>query len=232
MSAFVQSFPTSPTPFQQALAATAQHLATVLPPAASQTIDGGIAQVAAAGLAHYALAAGQLAPDFTLPDADGQPQALATLLAQGPVILTFYRGNWCPYCNVQLRAYQQALPELALRGATLVAISPQTPEVSSLTASEKELTFPVLSDVGNVVARQYGLAYGVGPEVATTLRGVGIDLATFNGTAADELPLTATFIINTDGVIGWRWVEASFKHRADPADIIRALEQLPVPQLA
>jgi peroxiredoxin len=232
MSASAPFSPILPTAFQQALAATAQHLATALPPAASQTIDDGIAEVTAAGLAHHALAAGQLAPDFTLPDAQGRPLALATLLAQGPVVLTFYRGNWCPYCNVQLRAYQQALPSLALRGATLLAISPQTPELSSLTGSEKALAFPVLSDVGNAVARQYGLAYGVGAQVAGTLRSVGIDLAAFNGTSDDELPLTATFVINTDGVIGWRWVEASFKHRADPADIVRALEQLPVPQLA
>ncbi|RZK30527.1 MAG: AhpC/TSA family protein [Hymenobacter sp.] len=232
MSASVQSPPASTTNFQQELAATAQHVASALPPAASQIIDGGIAQVEAAGLTQQVLAAGQLAPSFTLPDAAGQPQTLAALLAQGPVVLAFYRGNWCPYCNVQLRAYQQALPELALRGATLVAVSPQTPELSSLTASEKELAFPVLSDVGNVVARQYGLAYGVGPEVAGTLRNVGIDLAAFNGTHDDELPLTATFVINTDGVIGWRWVEANFKHRADPAAIIQALEQLPVPQQA
>jgi peroxiredoxin len=232
MPASVQSPPSSTTDFQQQLTATAQHVANALPPAASHTIDRGIAQVETTGLTQQALAAGQLAPPFTLPDATGQPKTLTALLAQGPVVLAFYRGNWCPYCNVQLRAYQQALPELALRGATLVAISPQTPELSSLTASEKELAFPVLSDVGNVVARQYGLAYGVGPEVAYTLRSVGIDLAAFNGTADDELPLTATFVINTDGVIGWRWVEANFKHRADPADIIQALEQLPVPQPA
>lgn len=232
MSASVQSFPTSSTTFQQELAATARHVAAALPPTASQTIDGGIAQLEAAGLTQGVLAVGQPAPGFTLPDAAGLPQTLAALLAQGPVVLVFYRGNWCPYCSVQLRAYQQALPELALRGAMLVAVSPQTPELSSLTSNEKELAFPVLSDVGNVVARQYGLAYGVGAEVADTLRSVGIDLAAFNGTDADELPLTATFVINTDGVVGWRWVEANFKHRADPADIIRALEHLPAPQWA
>lgn len=232
MSVSIQSPPAPTTTFQQALATTAQHVAAALPPVASQIIDSGIAQVDAAGLTRHVLAAGQLAPNFTLPDATGQLQTLAALLAQGPVVLAFYRGNWCPYCNVQLRAYQQALPELALRGATLVAVSPQTPELSSLTASEKELAFPVLSDVGNVVARQYGLPYSVGPEVAGTLRSVGIDLAAFNGTADDELPLTATFVINTDGVIGWRWVEANFKHRADPTDIVQALEQLPVPQQA
>ena len=144
----------------------------------------------------------------------------------------FYRGNWCPYCNVQLRAYQQLLPELAQHSATLVAVSPQTPDLTSLTASEKELSFPVLSDVGNVVARQYGLAYAVGAEVADTLRSVGIDLAAYNGTADDELPLTATFILGTDGLIKWSWVEANFKHRADPTEILAALAQLSMPQPA
>jgi peroxiredoxin len=224
MSAFVSN---PATAFQQELAATAQHLATALPAAAAQTIDAGIAHVTAAGTVQHALQAGQPAPNFTLPDANGQPQTLASLLQHGPVVLTFYRGNWCPYCNVQLRAYQQVLPELAHYGATLVAISPQTPELSSLTASEKDLTFPVLSDVGNTVAREYGLAYGVGPEVGSALRSVGIDLAAFNGTPDDELPLTATFLIGTDGVVAWAEVNANFKQRPDPATILAALAKLP-----
>ncbi|RZL13776.1 MAG: AhpC/TSA family protein [Hymenobacter sp.] len=232
MSASRSSSSTSPTTFQQELAATARHLASVLPPAASQTIDGGIAQVAAAGLARHALGAGQLAPDFTLPDASGAPVALAQLLESGPVVLFFYRGNWCPYCNVQLRAYQQLLPELARYGATLVAVSPQTPDFTSLTASEKSLSFPVLSDAGNGVARHYGLAHAVGAPVADTLRSVGIDLSAYNGTSDDELPFTATFIIGTDGVIAWSWVEASFKHRADPEAILAALAQVPLGQAA
>lgn len=221
------SAPTSVTAFQQDLAATAQHLATVLPAPVAQTIDTGIAQVAAAGLTRHALQVGQPAPYFTLPDANGQPQTLASLLQNGPVVLTFYRGNWCPYCNVQLRAYQQILPKLARYGATLAAVSPQTPELSSLTASEKELTFPVLSDVGNAVARQYGLAYGVGPEVGGALRSAGIDLAAFNGTLDDELPLTATFLIGTDGLVAWAEVDANFKQRPDPTAILAALAQLP-----
>ncbi|MGI4870408.1 MAG: peroxiredoxin-like family protein [Janthinobacterium lividum] len=226
------SFPAGSSAFQQDLAATARHLATVLPAEAAHVIDAGIGSVEAAGVARQALQAGQVAPHFSLPGADGQPVALADLLQKGPVVLFFYRGNWCPYCNVQLRAYQQALPELALRGATLVAVSPQTPDFTGLTVSEKALTFPVLSDVGNLVARQYGLAYAVGSDVAGTLRSLGIDLAAFNGTAADELPLTATFLIGTDGRVAHTWAEASFKHRADPADILRALDQLPVPQVA
>lgn len=218
--------------FQQDLTATAQHLASALPAAAGQIIDGGIASVEDSGLANYVRKAGQTAPDFTLPTATGENVTLSQLITWGPVVLVFYRGNWCPYCNVQLRAYQQILPELTKRGATLVAISPQTPDFTSLTAKEKELSFPVLSDVGNKVAQQYGLAYGVGAKVADTLRGLGIDLSAYNGTSDDELPLTATFIIGSDGVIAWSWVEANFKHRADPADILAALAQLPAAQPA
>ena len=213
--------------FQQALAATAEFLASALPPAAARSLDTGIARTELADITRHALAVGQPAPGFTLPDANGQLQILAELLEQGPVVLTFYRGNWCPYCSVQLRAYQQALPELARYGAKLVAVSAQTPDFTSLTASEKELTFPVLSDAGNAVARRYGLAYGVGPEVADTLRSVGIDLADYNGTTTDELPLTATFLIGTDGVIAWAQVEANFKRRPDPAALLAALARLP-----
>jgi peroxiredoxin len=220
------SHPSAPTAFKQDLAATAQHLASALPAAANQIIDGGIASTEASGIANGARKAGQTAPDFVLPSATGENLILSQLVTWGPVVLVFFRGGWCPYCNVQLRAYQQILPELTKRGATLVAISPQTPDFTAYTAKEKALTFAVLSDVGNKVARQYGLAYGVGLQVADTLRGLGIDLSAYNGTSDDELPLTATFLIDSNSVIVWSEVEANFKHRADPADLLAALAQL------
>lgn len=217
---------TSSASLQQELEATAQHLATVLPAAASQTIDAGIAAVQAAGLTQHSLRAGHRAPDFTLPDAAGQPVQLTELLKGGPVVLVFYRGNWCPYCNLQLRAYDQALAQFQAYGANLVAVSPQTPDLTRLTAEEKDLHFPVLSDAGNAVARQYGLAYQIGGAVYNTLHGVGIDLAAFNGDTSGELPLTGTFVIAQDGHIAWATTEASFKQRPDPALILAALAQL------
>lgn len=220
------SMPFSYPSLQQELAATAQHLATVLPAPAAQTIDAGIAAVQAAGLVQHSLRPGQLAPNFTLPDAAGQPVSLSELLAGGPVVLVFYRGNWCPYCSVQLRAYDQALAQFETYGATLVAISPQTPDLTQRTAEEKELHFPVLSDVGNQVARQYGLAYRVGNTVYETLQSVGIDLHAHNGDDSGELPLTGTFVIGTDGYITWTSTEANFKQRPDPALIVAALAQL------
>lgn len=216
----------SPSSLQQELAATAQHLRAALPPAASQTITAGIAAVQATGRARQSLRVGQLAPGFTLPDATGQPVTLAKLLSAGPVVLVFYRGNWCPYCNVQLRAYEQTLTQFQAYGATLVALSPQTPELTQLTANEKNLHFPVLSDVGNTVARQYGLAYQVGGAVYDTLHSVGIDLAAHNGDASGELPLTGTFVIAPNGRVAWATVEADFTQRPDPALLVEALAQL------
>ena len=216
----------SPPSLQQELAATAQHLASVLPAEASHNIDAGIAAVQAAGLVRHSRRAGQVAPDFTLPDATGQPVNLVALLGSGPVVLVFYRGNWCPYCSVQLRAYEQALPQFKDYGATLVAISPQTPDLTKLTAEEKNLHFTVLSDADNTVARQYGLAYHVGDAVYQTLHGVGIDLAAHNGTDTGELPLTGTFVIAPDGVIAWAETTANFKERPDPALVLAALAKL------
>lgn len=216
----------SHSPLQQELAATARHLAAVLPTPASHTIDAGIAAVQAAGLAQRSRRAGQTAPDFTLPDATGHLVSLADLLGSGPVVLVFYRGGWCPYCNVQLRAYDRALSQFIAFGATVVAVSPQTPELTKLTAAEKNLRFPVLSDTGNVVARQYGLAYEVGGDVYETLHSVGIDLAAYNGDNSGELPLTGTFVIAQDGRIAWAATDANFKERPDPALILAALAQL------
>ena len=216
----------SASSFQQQLDATAQHLAAALPASASHTIDAGIAEVHAAGLARHSLITGQPAPDFTLPDANGQPVTLSHLLAAGPVVLVFYRGNWCPYCNVQLRAYNQVLANFKALNATLVAVSPQTPDLTSLTAEEKELQFPVLSDAGNAVAKQFGLAYQVGDAVYGTLHGVGIDLEVYNGDRSGELPLTGTFVIAQDQTIVWADTKANFKQRPDPALLLEALAKL------
>jgi peroxiredoxin len=104
-----------------------------------------------------AVGTGDQAPDFVLPHAQGAELSLSNLLQSGPAVVTFYRGGWCPYCNLQLRAYQAALPEMTALGARLVAISPQLPDRSPSTAETNALTFDVLSEVGNTVARRFGL---------------------------------------------------------------------------
>lgn len=207
------------------LDAMRENFATKAPADVIALYDKGIRDVAASGVTDTALKVGAKAPEFTLPDAKGESVALATLLSKGPVVVTWYRGAWCPYCNIQLREYQKAMPELTALGANLVAISPQTPDNSLTTQQKNELSFNVLSDKANAVAKQYGIAYTLPPEIAASFKGK-LDLAKFNGDESNELPLSATYIIGTDGVIRYAFVDADYRNRAEPADIIAALRTL------
>ncbi|WP_206789456.1 peroxiredoxin-like family protein [Amycolatopsis sp. MtRt-6] len=155
--------------------------------------------------------------DFTLPGADGVPTSLGELVAEGPAVLVFYRGQWCPYCNLTLRTYQQELlPELVKLGATLAAISPQKPD-----GTVPELGFPVLSDVGSTVARGLGLSYPVSDVVREAMKTLGTDLEQVNGTW--ELVHPAVVVVDRDRVLRFVDVHPDFVTRTDPADILKAL---------
>jgi peroxiredoxin len=172
------------------------------------------------------LGVGAMAPDFTLPDAQGRPVALSQALRAGPAVVTFYRGGWCPYCNIQLRAYQQALPEITRLGGRLLAISPQTPDASLSTAEKNALEFDVLSDAGNSVARAFGLVYALPEELRDALRSNGKALPGVNGDDSWELPLTGTFAIGPDGRIALAWVDTDYRQRLATEEIIAALGRL------
>lgn len=176
------------------------------------------------GQAERAIHQGQKAPDFTLPDAKGQPVRLSDLLKKGSVVLTFYRGGWCPFCNLQLKSYQSHLTEIRAKGAELVAVSPQTPEYTLSTAEEDALTFPVLSDVGGQVARTYGLVFKVSDEVVPIYKKFGIDLEKHNGDARHELPIPGTYIIGRDGTVLSSHVDADYKKRLSIEAILAALK--------
>jgi peroxiredoxin len=191
------------------------------PPPTVQTAATS-AEVAAQG----ALAVGDRAPDFALPDATGRTVRLSERLAEGPVVLTFYRGAWCPYCNTSLRQFQEALPEIRAAGADLLAVSPQTPEGSREAEQAGGLAFPVLSDVGNRVSRDYGLVFTVPAEVRERYLASGIDLERANGSDAWELPVPATYIIGRDGTVRYAFVEADYTQRAAPRDVLGALRGL------
>ena len=166
------------------------------------------------------------APDFTLPDAQAKPIALANLLRLGPAVVTFYRGGWCPYCNLQLRAYQAVLPELTALGARLVAISPQLPDASLSTAETNALTFDVLSDVGNKVSRSFGLVYALPEELRSALRSNNKALPGINGDESWELPIPATYVIDQDRRVALAFVDVDYRNRIDPEDILAALKAL------
>lgn len=178
------------------------------------------------GLAEKALHEGEKAPDFTLPDAHGKPVKLSTLLAKGPVVLTFYRGGWCPYCNLQLRSYQQALPDIHALGAELIAVSPQTPDKSFSTAEVDGLAFPVLSDIRNHVARQFRLVFRVPDEVYRAYEGFGINLEAANGDATHELPMPGTYVIDSDGTIRFAYVNADYRVRTPVQRLLQVLHTL------
>ena len=170
-----------------------------------------------------ALDVGARAPAFRLPDARGGDVALDDLLGGGPVVLVFYRGAWCPYCNLQLAAFQGALADIRAAGATLVAISPQTPDQSLTLAEQRALEFPVLSDAGNEVARAYGLVFTSSEANTTTLHGLGIDLADFNGDDTNTLPAASTFVIARDGVIRFASVSGDYRWRVGPDEVLAVL---------
>src|SRR6266851_173356 len=154
-----------------------------------------------------ALAVGDEAPDFTLPDSRGRQVSLAAVLRAGPAVVTFYRGGWCPYCNIQLRAYQRALPEIAALKGRLIAISPQVPDGSLSTAEKNKLEFDVLSDAGNGVARSFGLVYALPEELREAMRSNGKPLPGLNGDESWELPLPAAYVIAPGGRVALACVE-------------------------
>jgi peroxiredoxin len=205
------------------IAAFHDGLAKQAPPELIRTIVAEIDGLLRAGAGASALAVGAPAPAFTLPDVRGGDVALARLTAEGPVVLVFYRGAWCPYCDMQLRAYQEILPQIRALGAQMAAISPQTPDESLSTAEKKALAFPVLSDAGNAVARQFGLVFKVPPGLDAVHRGFGVDLARTNGDASNELPVPAVFIIGRDGRVAFRHVDADYRSRLEPAELLRQL---------
>ena len=197
------------------------------PPAVIGTIQDWNTELSASGIVAQSLQAGQAAPDFALPNAHGQTVTLASLLAQGPVVVTFYRGAWCPFCNIALRAYQDILPEIKSLGASFVAISPQTPDNSLSMAEKNELSYEVLSDRGNAVARQFGIVYKLGDTMYETQTNMfGVDLLKFNGDSSRELPLPGTFVLDREGIIKFAEVFVDVSDRVEPSAILEALRGL------
>lgn len=197
-----------------------------IPPEVREIMARAAEALAASGVADRALTVGDTAPAFTLPSAAGRSVALAERLAEGPVVLSFYRGAWCPYCNLTLRALQQAHADISARGARLIAVSPQVPDESLSLAEKHQLGFDVLSDIGCVTASGYGLSFDIGEELAGLYDRLGFDLERVNAGHARTLPLPATFVIAPDGAIAWAFVDADYTKRAEPADILAALDKL------
>lgn len=192
-----------------------------------QSLDDVIATARKFQQGENAISIGEHAPDFLLPSAQGYDVSLADLLVKGPVVLTFYRGDWCPYCNLQLKAMHGRLAEIHGLGAELVAVSPQAPNDSLTKTEREELAFFVLSDDDARVAAQYGVAWKVPELILEHMRkDRNLELADLNNGNGSVLPIPATFVIGVDGTVKWRYVDVDYRQRAEPEDIVNALKNL------
>jgi peroxiredoxin len=180
------------------------------------------AKLAATGLAGKALKKGQNMPQFELPDATGKLVRSRDLLAKGPLLICFYRGEWCPYCNLELKALQNRLDDITAKGATLVGISPQTPDHSLSTQQKNALKFPVLSDANCGLARKFGLVFALLHAIYTAF---GINLKASNGVDTWELPIPATYVVAKSGKIVEAFVDTDYRNRLEPDSVIEWLGQ-------
>ncbi|WP_024800540.1 peroxiredoxin-like family protein [Nocardia sp. BMG51109] len=207
----------------QLKAAAAEHLPAEVVDVFDRSAEGFLAQ----GVPAEAIGAGDKLESFTLDDATGTPVALEQILADGPAVIVFYRGGWCPYCNMALRAYQhELLPRLGEFGARLVAISPQTPDESLTTAEKAGLEFTVLSDPGSRVAHRIGIAFRPADDVLAAQRTLGMDLAQFNAEGSLRLPYPAVLVVDRDRIVRFADIHPEFTTRTEVADILAALGNL------
>lgn len=212
--------------FQDELAGIKRMAVEKRGPAVIAAYERGIDELRADGLAGRALAVGDIMPEFALPNADGATVRSGDLLGNGPLIVTFYRGGWCPYCNLELRTYQAQLDRLRAAGASVVAISPELPDRTRDTAGRNEVAFDVLSDTGNTVARSFGLVFRLSDELVEIYRRNGNDLERHNGDGSWELPIPGTFVVDRDGRIALADVDPDYTRRLDPEEVVRAVEEL------
>lgn len=180
----------------------------------------------ASGQAGRALQAGDRAPEFQLKDSEGRDVSSHQLLARGPLVLSFYRGVWCPYCNLELQALEAVRPAIEARGAMLVAISPQSQSNSRKSQRDSGLNFPVLNDVGARVADAFGIRVTLDKDLIALYETFGNDLPRFNEFPDWVLPMPARYVIDSEGLIAYAEINPDYTHRPDPTELLPVLDEL------
>ena len=210
---------------EERIAAFRSKFLSQVPEEIQHLMRGAEVRLEESGAALRAMKTGDRAPGFDLPNAHGETVSSRELLARGPVVLSFYRGDWCPYCNLELKALQERVAEIEALGARLVAVSPQTPDATTDTATRNKLTFEVLSDTGNTVAKSFGLDFELAEELRPIYKNWGADLEKLNGDPPFSLPMAATYVIGSDGTIIESFVDTDYTERMEPQAIIDALKR-------
>lgn len=192
-------------------------------PETTAIMHGATDKLVASGIANQTLKEGAKMPSFSLPNAAGKTVTSDGVLAKGPAVLNFYRGGWCSYCNIEMRVLQQRLSEIEDLGASLVAIAPELPTKAETTQAKNELTHEVLSDVGNVVSKKFGLVFVLAEEIRDLYKTMGIDIPDYNGDNTFELPIPATYVVGKDGTVLKAFADPDYTKRLDIEDILEAL---------
>lgn len=206
--------------------AVIQQFMNDLPKEVMEALTGFIGRLVESGFADQAINVGDKAPDFSLPNVHGNAVKLYDLLKEGPVVINYYRGGWCPFCSLELKGYQSLLPEIKAAGGSLVGISPETPDNSLSTAEKFGLEFEVLSDLGNAVAARYGLVFELEPAIREIYTSFGFELPRINGDDSWTLPIPAVYVVDRDGTVVWADVNANYTERAEPAEMLKALKAI------
>ena len=194
-----------------------------VPPEVHPIMERATAELITSGAAARALKVGDRAPAFNLNDADGKPVSSVDLLTKGPLVLSFYRGVWCPYCNIELKALEAARPVIEAAGASLIAISPQKAANSRRSARENSLSFPILSDPGNEVAAAFGLRFELPSYLVDLYKKLGNNLPLINGDDSWTLPMPGRFAIGQDGTVLYAEVNPDYTQRPEPEDLLPVL---------
>lgn len=196
-----------------------------VPSSVIATMRRATAELIASGQAQRTLKVGDRVPGFELRDANGALVRSSELLERGPLVVSFYRGVWCPYCNMELQALQAALPEFERLGASLVAISPQTAANSRKSVRDNRLTFPILSDPNNEVAAAHGLRFALPDYLVALYKSLKNDLPAFNGDSSWTLPMPARYVVGMDGTVRYAEVNPDYTKRPEPEEMLPALRE-------
>ncbi len=197
-----------------------------LPPEILATMNQAVEEIKALGIEQRALKTGDTMPDFTLSDQHGQPKSLSGYLSQSPIVLNIYRGSWCPYCNFEMKALHDALPEFRARGVNLVGMAPEVPDRSLALTEKNGLAIDILSDTGNRISEQMGLVFELPEALRPIYLNSGTDLPAFNGSGNFKLPVPATYIVDRNSTIVFDFVKADYRLRVEPEEILARLDEL------